>query len=233
MTRRQQGELSGCAPRTIHYHELSQSALLVTSTHSHKVAGPIRQSHTILMGCGVYWCCDSNDSEADRRLEHGKSRKYWNLKNDRFQIVLRGRFNENRWKVLSLSERKQSLVFIFSVQCSNRKRTSGLINHESFHRGLFFREIDMQGGLGGGGSTVQRMGKQLYEFTTKKTRSHPFISRLSVSFGVETCMMEVLAVLHLLFRAEQEHKEKLERYTLHLQMIKSVFSSQHLTGVCK
>lgn len=41
------------------------------------------------------------------------------------------------------------MVFIFSLQCSNRKRTSGLINHESFHRGLFFGETDMRGGLGG------------------------------------------------------------------------------------
>lgn len=47
-------------------------------------------------------------------------------------------------------------------------------------------------------------------------------------------MMVVVAVLHILFRPEQEHKEKLERYTLHLQMIKSVFSSsQHLTHVCE
>lgn len=66
---------------------------------------------------------------------------------------LRGRFNENRWRVPSSRERKQSVVFIFSFQCSNRKRTSGLINHESFHRGLFFGEIDIRGGfgLGGGG----------------------------------------------------------------------------------
>lgn len=93
----------------------------------------------------------------------------------------------------------------------------------------------MRGGWRGGYSTVQRREKQLYEFSTKKKKhTHPFISPLSVSFGLETCMMVVVAVLHILFRPEQEHKEKLERYTLHLQMIKSVFSSsQHLTHVCE
>lgn len=127
------------------------------------------------------------------------------------------------------------MVFIFSLQCSNRKRTSGLINHESFYRGLFFGEIDMRGGFGGGGAAwCSEGGKQLYEFSTKKTHTPPFISPLYVSFGLETCMMEVLVVLHILFRPEQKHKEKLERYTLHLQMIKSVFSSsQHLRHVCK
>lgn len=75
---------------------------------------------------------------------------------------LRGRFNENRWRVPSSRERKQSVVFIFSFQCSNRKRTSGLINHESFHRGLFFGEIDMREGfgLGRGGATMNLAAKK-------------------------------------------------------------------------
>lgn len=236
MTRRQQGKLSGCMPRTIHYHELSQSALLVTYTHSHKVAGPIRQSHTILMGCGVDWCCDSNDSEADRRLQRGKSRAYWTLKIDRFEIV----WGEDLLKadekidgVLSSSERKQSVVFIFFSSVFKQEKDLRfnkpwiLSQRFIFRRNRYARRV-------GSGSTVPRRGRQLYEFSTKKAHPYPFISPLSVSFGLETCMMGVLAVLHILFRPEQEHKEKLARYTLHLQMIKSVFSSsQHLTHVCK
>lgn len=160
MTRRQQGELSGWAPRTIHYHELSQSALFLAYTRSHKVAGPIRQSHTILMGCGVDWCRDYNDGEADRLCEHGEWRKYWNLKIDRFlkktvwlQNGLRGIFNENRWSdrwsTKFEGEKTVSGIYFFSLVLKQEKdlrfNKPWILSQRVCM--LFFGETDMRGGM--------------------------------------------------------------------------------------
>lgn len=89
------------------------------------------------------------------------------------------------------------------------------------------------------GSTVQQREKHsattVYEFSSPQHQKHihtqPFISPLSVSFGLETCVMRWWR-FYTLFRPEQEHKGKLERNTLHLQMIKSHFLRRFM-GVCK
>lgn len=164
-----------------------------------------------------------------RKVEKVLNFKDWQIWNS-----LRGRITESRWRdrqstKLEWEETVSGIYFFFSVFKQEKDLRFNkpwiLSQRFIFQRNRYARRV-------GSRSTVQRRGKQLYEFSTKKT--HPFIGPLSVSFGLETCMMGLLAVLHILFRPEREHKEKLERYTLHLQMITSVFSSsQHLTHVCE
>lgn len=100
-----------------------------------------------------------------------------------------------------------------------------------FRGNRYARRVGWLGGGRGGGicSTVYWKEKQLYEISTKKTpHTHPFISPLSVNFGLETCMMGVEVILH-----SRSIKKILQRCTLHLQMIKSVYSSlQRLTHAC-
>lgn len=106
---------------------------------------------------------------------------------------------------------------------------------------LFFGETDMRGGMWWGEREAARCSRgestlQLYEFSSPQHQKHihtqPFISLLSVSFGLETCVMGWWR-FYTLFRPEQEHKGKLERNTLHLQVIKSLFFLQRFMGVCK
>lgn len=133
---------------------------------------------------------------------------------------------------LSQRERKQTVLFIFSSQCWNRKRTSGLINHESFHRGFVCyssekqicgegrgdREKEKQGAAGGKKNEMlcNHMNFLLL-LTNTHIHTHIYIytplqptSRLYVSFGFEVCEMRRRAT-HPLQSGLRENEHKREK----------------------
>lgn len=174
------------------------------------------------MGCVADWCPrDEKRERLETRSRHNvrvwkvQGKKYTENKVERLtdtsKKIIWGKkcmkIDRERDRGLSQRERKQTVVFIFSSQCWNRKRTSGLINHESFHRGFvcYSSEKQIRGeGRGdrekekqraAGGRKKKEMLCNHMNFVLPLTNAHTYIhtpqptSRLYVSFGLEVCGM--------------------------------------------